>query len=508
MKIMIIMRVVSSFSMCLLCLLFLYSCSHMYTNKTNKKDAEKSSEKNAKVNMNEIEEIMSSVSDANKMKEAKADANIEKVNLDIRKFVLKKNGLTILLAENHHLPIVSYYTYFKVGSRYEGKGMSGATHFLEHLMFKGAKKYGPQQFDSIMEENGGRSNAYTSTDSTVYHQAIPSAALETVLDLESDRMENLLLEEKAFEKEKSVILEERKLRYDNSPTGKLFQKMTEIMYKGTPYGIPVIGYVDDIVNVQRDDIKKYFNKFYAPNNAVLVIIGDIDIKKTLDLVNKYYGNIPSSKQVEKTKALLDNDDLYKFQGKSMPAEAENIKINANSNTPIFYIAYRGEKIGTKRYYVMDILASIFSAGASSYLVKKYVTGDTPTLNSISLYNYSFAKNGLYLIAGELLNETKLEDFKNSWDKNQVNFCKEAISDHTVQKTKNQYMVAFFSALETNEGVAELVGNSEFYFNDHKYYKKELQELNSITTKDVMDVCKEIFSGQKYGFFSVWEKHPK
>ncbi|MBF0362278.1 MAG: insulinase family protein [Oligoflexia bacterium] len=493
----------------LLSFVFFYSCSNM--EKKDKDVKEVSSIKSISTDV--VNELIT----IKEVKESKLrlkfkNTDVAKIDLKVRKFILEKNGLTILLAENHHLPIVGYYTFFKVGSRYESKGITGATHFLEHMMFKGAKKYAAGKFDSIMEENGGSSNAYTSTDATVYHEAIPVAALEKIMDLESDRMENLLLDEKSFERERAVVLEERKLRYENSPSGKLFHSVMEIMYKGTPYGTPVIGEEKDLLSVQRDSMRKYFNKFYAPNNAILVIAGDIDVNKTLDLIKKYYGNIPPSANLQEDKRILDNEDIYKFKGSN--GLGEEVKINANSNTPIFSIVYRGEKLGSKRYYEMDILSAILSAGASSYLVQKYVKGKKPILSSISLYNYSLAKNGLYLVTGELLNETTLENFKSIWHKDQKNFCKEGITERAVQKAKNQYLVGLFSGLETNGGVADLIGESEFYYNDYNYYLQELQEFNSIRLKDIMKVCEDIFvnnnNAQKknYGFFSVWEKHPK
>ena len=203
------------------------------------------------------------------------------LSLKVHKEILP-NGLRVLIMENRRLPIFSYYTYFDVGGRHERKGITGASHFLEHLMFKGAKKYGAGKFDSLIEGNGGFSNAYTSFDNTVYHENMPSKSLPIIIDMEADRMVNLLLEPKAFEKERQVVLEERKLRYDNSPMGKLFLNMMQEVFEGTPYGGSVIGNVEDIKNVSRDQIFNYFKKYYSPNNAIVVIVGDVDTKKNDD----------------------------------------------------------------------------------------------------------------------------------------------------------------------------------------------------------------------------------
>src|SRR5690606_1475586 len=186
------------------------------------------------------------------------------ISLDVKTHKLK-NGLKILVVENNKLPIFSYYSYYKVGGKYEVKGITGATHYLEHMMFKGAKKYGPGDFDRIVEGNGGSNNAYTTNDLTVYYENLPSKHIETIIDVEADRMQNLLLEPAAFESERLVVLEERKMRYENRDAGKLYLEMMLEMFKDTPYGTSVIGNIEDIKNVPRERMLEYFKEFYAPN---------------------------------------------------------------------------------------------------------------------------------------------------------------------------------------------------------------------------------------------------
>ncbi|MEK6626114.1 MAG: pitrilysin family protein, partial [Bdellovibrionota bacterium] len=212
--------------------------------------------------------------------------------LAVHKKILK-NGLVVLVHENHLLPIMSYHTFYDVGGRYESRsdGTTGATHFLEHMMFKGAKKYGPGLFDSQLEALGGSSNAYTTFDSTVYHQELPSSGLELIMDMEADRMGYLLLEEQAFEKERAVIFEERKMRYENSPHGKLLLAMMQEVFKGTPYGGSVIGDEVDLKNLSRPQLQDFFKKYYAPNNAIIVIVGDVDHEKIFALVEQKFGGL-------------------------------------------------------------------------------------------------------------------------------------------------------------------------------------------------------------------------
>ena len=234
-----------------------------------------------------------------------------KLDLNAKKFTLA-NGLKVIISENRKLPIFSFLTFYDVGGRFESRkdGTTGATHFLEHMMFKGAKKFGPGEFEKIIESNGGRSNAYTTFDSTVYYESLSSRVLEQIIELEADRMGNLLIEEKSFESERKVVLEERKMRYENSSGGKLFLKMMQTVFKGTPYGGSVIGDEKDLLSLSRSQVRNFFNTFYAPNNATIVIVGDVDTTKTLRLIKKYYGVLKKSETLNMTKSSVDKTSGY------------------------------------------------------------------------------------------------------------------------------------------------------------------------------------------------------
>lgn len=426
-----------------------------------------------------------------------------RLNLKVKKVVFE-NGLKLLIMENHRLPIFSYYTLFDVGGRYEASGLIGATHFLEHMMFKGAKKYGPGEFDRIITGNGGSNNAYTSLDETVYYENMPSHTLEKVADLEADRMAHLLLEEKGFESERNVVLEERRVNYDNSPRGQLLIAMMEAIFENTPYAHSVIGTIDDIKGLTRDNIQRYFKKFYAPNNAIIVIVGDVDTEKTVKLIKKKFGNIPRSQGLEKLKDILDDPNLYKHQGKYK----REVKVYASTPVPLFRLLYKGEKIGRLRSYSMDILSSILGDGKSSYLYQKYIKSRRPLLNRVGAFNYTLRHNGVFVISGELLKRTNLKRFKKKLLKDTKHFCDKAINERGLQKTKNQYLVSYYKALETNAGAARFLGIMEMYFNDYSYYKKELEIYDSITVNDVKTVCKEIFDKGEYIFVSAWNRHPR
>ncbi len=310
------------------------------------------------------------------------------LNLNVKKIILN-NGLTVLLYENHQLPICAFFTFFEVGARHETDGMHGGTHFLEHMMFK------MEKFDSTIEGHGGSTNAYTSSDFTVYHQDIPKSILPEVIKLEAERMQNITLIEDQFESERKVILDE-KLKSDNRPDSKLFHKMMENVFDKTPYGKAVIGTDAQIKEITIENMRAYFKTYYTPNNAILVIVGDIDVEQTISLVKASYEKISISPNIKEIKNEKERDELYKHQGKFN----REVKIAGNSPTPMFNLAFKGGPVGTRKSLALDLLSSIIGDGQSSYLNQQYVANKKPMLESVYTHNYTLKKNGVFYIAGQ------------------------------------------------------------------------------------------------------------
>lgn len=431
------------------------------------------------------------------------------INLEVKKYTLD-NGLRLLVYENSKLPIFSYYTFFDVGGRHEGKGTTGATHFLEHMMFKGAKKYGPRQFDTMIEGNGGSTNAYTNFDNTVYYESLPTKSgdldmVEKIIDMEADRMQHLALVPEAFEKERQVVLEERKMRYENSPRGQLYLTLMQNIFEKTPYGGSVIGDVSDLKALNRDQVLDYFHKFYTPDNAIIVIAGDVDADEVYSHVKDKFGSIkPSSSEIREYRKSRDDLKLYEHRGRY----GRHIKIHSVSKTPMFMLAFPGNAIGTKEGFVRDILASIIGQGESSYLNEKFVTGKSPLLSNVGSHNYTLKYNGVFWISGEVLGGKSLKRVENKLLAETKKICERAINERTLQKTKNQYLIGYVSEIETNQGVSHFLGLRENFFGDYEFYKKEMEIYNSITVDEVKNSCRKLFSGNNYLMVSSWNKHPK
>lgn len=425
------------------------------------------------------------------------------LNIEVERFVLD-NGLRVLLVNNPSLPIYSYYTLYDIGGRYEGPGTTGATHFLEHMMFKGSQNFGPGMFDQFISHNGGDTNAYTSFDSTVYYQNMPKATLEQMIKMEADRMNNILLIPMAFESERKVILEERKMRYENSPWGQLFQTMTQEIFKGTPYGGSVIGSEEDILGLDRERMLEFHRRFYAPNNAVIVIVGDLNISQTKQWITRSFSINQANSELEAFKIEHNKPENYRPQSHLN----REIKIYGQATRPIFTLVFPGVGMADPRTYAVDILSSILGTGESSYLNQRYVKATKPSLSSIGASSYAMKYSGAFFLRGELLQQANLNRVKTALLKDLNQMCDEAIDERALQKTKNQYLLSYYSELESNAGVAHFLGLRELFFQNYLHYKKELTSYASVTLEDVRTVCKEIIRADQHLFISVWDKNPK
>jgi zinc protease len=426
-----------------------------------------------------------------------------KAGFNVKKVVLK-NGLTVLVAPNPKLPIVSYYTLFDVGGRDEGPGTTGATHFLEHMMFKGAKKYGPGEFDTLLEKSGGSTNAYTTNDMTVYYQNVPVGFLDTIIDMEADRMQNLLLEPTSFESERQVIFEERKMRYENSPDGLIFLNLMKKMFVGTPYGQSVIGEEQDLKDLSRDQMMKFFKDYYVPNNAIVAISGDVDPDKVIAQMKEKYEAIPASTELKKLKEKSSGEAIFKSQA----IFGKEYKYYATNPIPKFILAFQGEKVGTRKSYVMDLLAMILGNGGSSYLTQKYVKSDDPMLSDINLSNFNLIHSGVFYFAGELMEGKKIEDVKKQVVGDFKIMCDEAITARSLQKTKNQILATGYNQLKTNAGVASTIVRNEKWHGDYNYGLKEMEIYNSVSEAEVQKACRETLVESQSIFISTWDKYSK
>lgn len=412
-----------------------------------------------------------------------------------------ENGLTVLISPNHTLPIFSYYTFFDVGGRHESEaeGTTGASHFLEHMLFKGSKRYGPGEFDSAIENSGGRTNAYTTFDSTVYYQHLPTHMLNLIIDMEADRMTDVLLDPIAFESERQVIFNERKMRYENSPQGMLYLALMQNFFRDSPYGGSVIGSVEDLTNLTREQTKEFFINFYTPDNAVIVIVGDVDPERTFREIARRYSHLqPSSQEIQEFKDARNDPEIYK---RRTPYNT-HVRLTAPTPSPLFAYAFPGEKMQSDRGHIIDFLSLILAQGESSFLHQHYVSSARPRLTSVRGGHFQLMYDGVLFVMGDLAPGQDLEWMRRDMLRQLRRSCSDAINERQLQKAKNQLLTSLYSQLTTNAGLAEFLGRQEFYYGDFRTYQALVERYHQVTVEDLKRECVSLFHNDNNLFISI------
>ncbi|MFA8343719.1 MAG: M16 family metallopeptidase, partial [Rhodothermaceae bacterium] len=267
---------------------------------------------------------------------------------EVKTFTLK-NGLKVIVLEDQSIPNVAMYMFWKVGSRNEYPGITGLSHFFEHMMFNGAKKYGPKMFDRVMEAAGGANNAYTTENVTVYSDWFPTSAIETIFDLEADRIANLALDEKMIESERGVVHSEYLTGRENSNFSLLQEQVKSCAFMAHPYKWTVIGYESDILNWKKEDLQKYFDTYYAPNNGVLVISGAVTLDQIKKLTKEYFEPIPANNPPKK---------IHTTEPEQMGEK--RVMVAKDVTSPNMLIAFHVPETKSEDYYAIDLLSSILS----------------------------------------------------------------------------------------------------------------------------------------------------
>jgi len=309
----------------------------------------------------------------------------------VHEYVLK-NGLKVIVKEDHRAPVVVAQVWYKVGSSYEHNGITGISHVLEHMMFKGTRKHPAGEFSRIISENGGRENAFTGRDYTAYFQQLEKSRLKVSFELESDRMRNLLLQKEEFEKEVQVVMEERRLRTEDDPQSLTYEQFTATAFVNNPYHHPVIGWMDDLENMTVDDLRAWYIKWYAPNNATLVVVGDVDPGEVYKLAKKYFGplkpsNLTPVKPRKETKQLGERRIVVK-----VPAEL-----------PYILMGYKIPVLNTAEEswqpYALEVLAGVLDGGDSARFAKELIRDKQIAANAGAGYSMTSRSDDLFLLDG-------------------------------------------------------------------------------------------------------------
>lgn len=397
----------------------------------------------------------------------------------VKSFTLN-NGMKFLVLENSTIPNANMYTYWKVGSRNEVPGITGLSHFFEHMMFNGSKKFGPKQFDRVMEAKGGANNAYTSNDVTAYQDWFPASALPTIFDLESDRIAHLNIDPKMVESERGVVLSERSTGLENSNLRSLWGEVYAAAFRAHPYSIPTIGFESDIKAWTQDDLQRYFNVYYSANNAVAVIVGDVKAEHVKRLAEQYFGSIPKRSLPPKVRTVEPEQK----------GERRVFVRKESATSPNLMISYKIPATNSPDYYALSVLASILADGKTSRLYQALVEKRLATQVDTDLgKSFDPGLFNIVAVAAHKVPEQKLElALLDEIDR----LIKDGVSEEELQKVKNQKLLNFYRTQETINGKAAQLGEYEVFFGDYKKLFDAPEAYRKLTTADIQAVAGKYF----------------
>jgi zinc protease len=391
-----------------------------------------------------------------------------------------KNGMRILVQQDHSIPSIALYIFYRIGSRNERPGTTGLSHFFEHMMFNGAKKYGPKQFDEVMEAAGGSNNAYTSNDLTVYQDWFPRSALETIFDLEADRIQHLSFDEKMVESERQVVASERRTSVDNSNLGLLDEQLNSAAFTAHPYQWPVVGWMSDIESWTMEDLKQHFAAGYSPANATMVVVGDVTLQEIVRLAQKYIEPIPSRGLPPKV-TTQEPEQLGE----------RRVTVRKFAQLPIVMMGYHTPQSSDPDYYALQVLQTVLFDGQSSRMYQRLVDKDQLAISVQASYSFSFdptlftitvrPKAGVQSEAAEKAVYEELDRVKST-----------PITDRELQKAKNILLADFYRRMTTINGKASALGNYEVFFGDYRKLFSAAGSYNSVSKDDVQRIARKYF----------------
>jgi zinc protease len=324
---------------------------------------------------------------------------------DVHEYHLK-NGLTVLVEEDHRAPIVISEIWYKVGSSYEPNGITGISHALEHMMFRGTKKFGPGVLEKIVSENGGEQNAFTDSDFTAYYQKFSADKLAVSFELEADRMRNLLLRPQDFVKEIQVVMEERRMRVDDNPQEILLERLNAAAFVASPYHHPVIGWKNDLQNMTVEDLRKWYETWYAPNNAILVVVGDVKPNLVYQLAQTYFSNL---KPINLPKIKPEKD--------LSPLGEKRLIIHTPAQLPWLVMAYPvpviKQGLNSQDPYVLHLIARLLSGGNSARFAKNLIRDQQIAADANAFYNPINRLDSLFLLQATPTSGHSLSELESS-----------------------------------------------------------------------------------------------
>jgi zinc protease len=388
-----------------------------------------------------------------------------------------ENGIKVLVAEDHKSPIAVFQIWYRVGARNEDSGNAGVSHLLEHMMFKGTPKFGSKVLSRTVQRYGGTDNAFTSKDYTAYFQTLPSDRIELSIEFESDRMRNLILDPEETLSERSVVMEERRLRYEDSPRNMLYEEVVAASFKVHPYRRPVIGWMSSLRNIQREDLLSHYRTYYSPENAFIVVVGDVKPDETIKRIKAAFSKIEVAGPASLSPA-----------PEEPPQKGERrVYLKREAELPYILALYHVPSLPAKDSYALEVLAMVLSGGKSSRLYKSLVYKDKIAINAFAEYTGVMKDPYLFILGGTAtpgVSSDKVEQALYA----EVDTVKEkGPSEFELKKATNQLEADYVMSQDSLFYQAMLLGRFEI-LGDWKLKDRYIEEIRKVKADDVMRVA--------------------
>jgi len=401
---------------------------------------------------------------------------------DVRQYMLD-NGLKILVKEDHRAPVVVSQIWYKVGSSYEYNGITGVSHVLEHMMFKGTKTLGPNEFSKIIAANGGRENAFTGKDYTAYFQTLHKDRLEVSMRLEADRMHNLSLRQEDFEKEVNVVKEERRLRTEDKPTSLTYEQFIATAFQTSPYHHPVIGWMDDLDSMVLEDLQHWYERWYSPSNATLVIVGDVKADDVYRMAKKYFGPIPNVKITP-----------VKPQRETKQRGERRIKVRAQAEVPYLLMGYKVPVLTTAKdtneVYALEVMAGILDGGNSARLSKEVVRSKQLAVSAGAGYNMYDRIDNLFLFDGRPSTGHTIDELEKEFRDQVQRLHTTLATQDELDRIKAQVVASKIYELDSVFYQGMQIGTLETVGLNYKQLDEYVNRIRSVTPEQVQAVAKK------------------
>ena len=404
------------------------------------------------------------------------------------------NGLHVILHQDNSAPVVTTSVMYHVGAKDEAAGRTGFAHFFEHLLFEGTKNIKRGEWFKLVSSNGGSNNANTSPDRTYYYETFPSNNEQLGLWMEAERLRHPVINQIGVDTQREVVKEEKRLRMDNQPYGGLFNAILTTLFKKHPYKGTVIGSMEDLNSAKLEEFNAFFKKYYIPNNATLVVAGDIKPEQTKKWINEYFGSIPKGTPITRN-----------FPKETpITQEFEETVYDANTQIPAYIFAYRTPAGNERDAYILSMLGSYLSKGKSSVLYKKLVDNEKKAL-AVEAFNLGLVDHSIFAFFAIPMGNTSKDVLKKDIDAEIKKLQTDLISEEDYQKLQNQVENDFVNANSSVEGIANTLADSYLLKGNTNLINEEINIYRSITREDLRNAAKKYLNSNQRAIINYLPK---